>query len=102
MSYGVRLTATVPTTVHEAGITSNLGPMFRQALGYGLKDLPTDATACIEPLERAVHDMIVSPDTYRELNPPNGWGDYDGALTFLQRLLQACREYPNAAVEIHS
>ena len=102
MSYEVRLEAFVRADVYEANITSNLGEMFRTALGYSVLDLPRTAGDCIEPLERAVHDMIVSPDIYREMNPPNGWGDYNGALTFLQRLLQACRVYPNATVEIHA
>lgn len=33
-----------------------------------------------------VHEMETHPDTYRAMNPPNGWGDYDSILHTLREM----------------
>lgn len=32
---------------------------------------------------------------YIALNPPNGWGNYEGAVEFLAAIHKACCEYPD-------
>ena len=92
-------------TVFEQNITSNLAPMWRKAGIYlsewGYSKRPEDTAAVfIEPLETAVTAMRADPETYRALNPPNGWGDYEGALQFLEDLLSAAKANPEARIYV--
>lgn len=89
-------------TVAEVGnYTSNVAPMWRRALGCSLADLHgTPAADAIPVLERAVADMAVNPGPYKEMEPSNGWGDYDGAFGYLHRLLDLCREHPRTTIEV--
>lgn len=48
-------------------------------------------------LEQAVKNMKDSPEIYKILNPENGWGDYEGALSILKKLLEWA-EYAPAAI----
>jgi hypothetical protein len=93
-----------PITIWPADIgnyTANVSRMWTEALGYPLSDL-TDKTAgdCRADLERAVTDMTANPAKYQAMNPSNGWGNYDGALTYLDRLREACLAHPNALIHI--
>jgi len=72
-----------------------------QSTAQGLRAL--DGAPCSEAggvIARAVERMEADPDTYRAMNPPNGWGDYEGALAFLRRLAEACAEHPRATVRV--
>ncbi|RKN61884.1 hypothetical protein D7231_31930 [Streptomyces klenkii] len=110
MSYDISLWMKVdtggpePVEIELADIgnyTSNVGRMWVDALGHRLADLK-DRTArdCIDALTRAVAAMESDPAKYEAMNPPNGWGDYDGALNYLRRLRDACLAHPNATVHI--
>lgn len=81
--------------------TYNAGPMFRQALGCGLIDLEGKPGAEIEPLlARAVAHMVEHPEIYEPMNPPNGWGDYDGARRYLTEVWRACQKHPKAYLAV--
>ena len=54
---------------------------------------------CYVALCDAVEHMEDHPTTYRALNPENGWGDYEGALTYLRDFRDACLRFPDARVE---
>jgi hypothetical protein len=45
-------------------------------------------------------EMLKNPDTYRALNPDNGWGSYESALKFLFEIRLACALHPNAYVSL--
>lgn len=51
-------------------------------------------------LRRGIAAMEVDPDSYRTLNPENGWGDFDSQLVALRELLAACEQAPKAKVGI--
>lgn len=102
MSYDVWLTviqneAGDETTVIDVGnYTSNVADMWREALGgeRGLADVieaSPVAHSLVAPLFNAVTAMEIDPETYRAMNPDNGWGDYEGALDYLRRIADACR-----------
>ncbi len=89
------------------GMTYNLTPMFAEAGFYELlfrglngrgKLVTTDELLPVVCAGYA--DMVASPQKYRAMNPPNGWGDYEGALKFTQQLRDACERYPGAIVEV--
>lgn len=33
-------------------------------------------------------------------DPDNGWGDYKGALEYLEKLLTACKNHPRATIRV--
>ena len=77
--------------------TYNVGPMWYDAkpdLGirshYGL----TGKEAIVPLLEIYTH-MVENADRLREMEPDNGWGDFDGALTFVHSLILASLNNPD-------
>jgi hypothetical protein len=34
------------------------------------------------------------------MNPPNGWGDYEGAVGVLQEMLRQCYAHPDAILSV--
>lgn len=81
--------------------TSNVWKMFKAALGIGLPDLAGRRCGDIaDQIAGAVDAMLHRPDLYRQWEPGNGWGDYEGALTYLAGIEAFCRAYPNATLGI--
>lgn len=91
-----------PATVYEIGnYTSNVARMWAKALGYRLADLHGKGAAeSLPELERGVAAMESDPDGYRDMNPANGWGDYDGALDYLRQLRDGCARHPRTTIYI--
>lgn len=112
MSLDVSLSISVDTggdapyeaELFTANYTHNVTPMWNAAgvfdVLYGRGEWDNDklvlAGALIRILEEGSIQMLNYPGRFRAMNPPNGWGDYDGALSFLERLLAACRAHPKA------
>lgn len=83
--------------------TSNVAPMWRKAMPEtdGLAGLhQMQAREAATHLEVGIARMEADHDTYRALNPENGWGDFEGQLDQLKRLLAECRRVPDAIVGI--
>ena len=81
--------------------TYNLAAMFALALGRPIRSLDGMLAGDVIPvLEAATLAMHSDPAKFRALNPPNGWGSYEGALESLCWLLEMCKEHPKAKVEI--
>lgn len=91
-----------PATVCEIGnYTSNVSGMWRDALGRSLGDY--HGAPCSEaagPILRGIERMRTDPARYEAMNPENGWGDYEGALKYLERLYEACTQHPKATIAI--
>lgn len=106
MSYDIYLDidtgGTEPTTVHTVGnYTTNVAPMWRTALGHPLYELHgRNAADAVPVLDTAIAAMQANPDGYRAMNPSNGWGDYDGALDYLQRLRAGCAAHPKTSIYV--
>jgi hypothetical protein len=107
MSYDIYLDidtgAEEPQTVVEIGnYTSNVFPIWVEALnGRSLREY--HGAPCSEaagPLAEAVKRMEADPDKYREMNPSNGWGDYEGALRYLRSLAEASAEHPKCMIRV--
>ncbi|MET9081410.1 hypothetical protein ABZX77_05815 [Streptomyces sp. NPDC004237] len=87
--------------VEVGNYTSNVSGMWAAALGHSLADLAEEnAGESLAALQRAVADMEANRARYEAMNPPNGWGDYQGALGYLRRLRDACAEHPKATIRI--
>lgn len=86
---------------HEVvdGQTYNLLPMWSMALPWwleGTRDLDQRKCGDLLPdLEHGVIDIAMNEEAYRDLNPSNGWGDFDGFRRTFLRLTEMCRKYPS-------
>jgi len=96
---------TVKRSVFDTNVTHNLTGMAAAAGIYEVVWCPeevgiTKAGDLIAPLERGIFAMKANPKLFEKRNPPNGWGSYEGFVPWLERYLDACREYPDAEVSV--
>lgn len=79
--------------------TYNLGPMLRAAGFPGWQALIGAPASEVGGMLRSVADRLRSdPVKYREYNPSNGWGTYEGAIEFLDEFAAACAAHPRATI----
>ena len=95
---------TCGSSLIDFNVTHNLRRMASEAGCYEpLWRAPesgiTTAGQLIAPLRAALFAMKSDPDRFLPLNPPNGWGTYDGFVDALGRLLAECERSPEASVE---
>lgn len=90
-----------PAEVAELGnYTSNVAPMWHKALVAAGEDIRLsdtegrNAAEVLPLLRRAAAHMHENPDEYRLMNPSNGWGDYEGALGYLDGVVLLCEQHP--------
>lgn len=91
--------------VYWANITHNLNKMAAEAGIYEALWRPEEiaakkATDLIGPLADGLGLLKANPEKYKAFNPSNGWGDYDGLVSFVEKYLAACRENPDATVRV--
>lgn len=104
MGLDIYLKEIKPSTVYSAGITHNLAPMAEKAGIYKILWRPEEsgikfAADLIQPLEKAILEIINNRASYEALNPENDWGSYDEFLNFVMHLANACKRNPLASVE---
>ena len=71
--------------------TYNIAPMFALAIGEeeGIRFLDgKTGRECRPILKRAILDMESNMSVYRDLNPENGWGRAEDAVSVLRTLFQ--------------
>jgi len=110
--------------VYWANITHNLGGMAKEsgiyealwrpyllkAEGKEFKDYIEEsefedsveirAYEIIPLLEKGLEDMKARPEHYKTFDSPNGWGTYVHFVPFIEEYLSACKEFPEAIVEV--
>ena len=87
---------------HDFNYTHNVSPMWSLAGCYDAlynSDGMVAGETC-HVLKRAIRVMEIEPDKFRGMNPSNGWGSYDGALTFLREWEANCSAYPKAIIRV--
>jgi hypothetical protein len=87
----------------QSNITHNLTEMAHEAGIYEACWRPeeigiTKAEQLIEPLKQGIERLKAEPERFKQFNPSNGWGDYDGFVRWLENYLAACIEHPKADV----
>lgn len=92
-------------TVFSANLTHNLTDMAREAGLYGVIWRPEEhgirmARQLVEPLRRGLEVLRSDPERFRKLNPENGWGSYDGFVSFVAKYSVACIDHPDAMVSV--
>lgn len=98
-----RFTTDNPHEAYSANITHNLTPMADEAGIYAVVWRPeenqiTEARQLIDPLRAGIEAMKSDPARFEKLNAVNGWGLYKNFVPWLERLLAACEEHPEAFV----
>lgn len=86
--------------VFERSPTYNLGPMWRAAgLPFSDESIEGKAIADLLPvLEAGLANLRADPARFRAMNPPNGWGSYEGLCDVVERMIAAGQEHPTAVV----
>lgn len=91
--------------VFDANITHNLGEMADKAGIYKACWRPEEigakrASDILPLLEKGYADMKARPEYYKQFDSPNGWGLYVHFLPWLEKYLNACKNYPDAIIEV--
>ena len=85
----------------DANITHNLTTMASKANIYDClwnADQLKTAEEIIEPLKKGLTDMKERPYYYKQFDTSNGWGTYNQFIPWLENLLEACIDYPDATI----
>lgn len=89
--------------VYDANITHNLNTMASKAGIYYALWHPyminkSKAKELIPYLEKGLKYLKSAPEKYKKHDSPNGWGLYIHFVPFVEGVLNACKEYPDADV----
>ena len=105
MSLDVSLIKMQPTEIYTRNITHNLNTMAGEAGIYKHLWRPdeigiTKADELIEPLKTGLALLKSDPERFKAFNPKNGWGTYEGLVSFVADYLAACEKDPDADIDI--
>ena len=50
--------------------------------------------------KKGIKKMKSNPEYFKKFNPENGWGTYEGLLSFAEKYLEACKEYPSSFISV--
>ena len=100
-----------PVSVYDNNITHNLSKMASEVKlsnGLSLYDVlwrPDEhelelAEDIAELLDEGWNILLSEPNRFKQLNPENGWGNYDGLCKFVYEYRNACWNEPNATIEV--
>lgn len=102
MSLDICLKVVKEVKVFDANFTHNVTSMWRKAGVYDALYNSEGMTAfeVLPYLRGGLDDMRAKPDEYAALDAPNGWGTYNNALPWLERLVAAFEEMPNGIIGV--
>lgn len=110
--YWANITHNLNTMASEAGIYEALWRPHRLKEGYNIsendhqaewkfeEENTTLAKDIIPLLEKGLSDLKTRPEYFEKFNSPNGWGMYEHFVSFVEKYLEACKEYPDAIIEV--
>jgi len=106
MSLDFYLTRVQPTRVFDANITHNLNTMAAEAGIYEALWRPdehgyTKAAQIIPILREGLLKLKQDPEHFKKFDSPNRWGLYIHFVPFVESVLAACEEYPDADIEVN-
>lgn len=58
------------------------------------------AEEIISYLEKGLELLKSDPTYYKTFDPSNGWGKYDDFVPFVEKYLEACKEFPESIIEV--
>lgn len=91
--------------LYSSNITHNLGKMAGEAGIYDCLWRPdengiTKASQLIKPLSDGIELLESDPVKFSKFNAENGWGTYKHFVPFVRGYLTACKNYPDADVNV--
>ena len=109
MSYDIEVL--VSKTIHEDNYTSNVGIMYHEAfhkvkegeLNYYpnfMEAMNAGRKEALKTISLILKELTSNADYYRNMEPANGWGNYDGAVKFLSDTLHALIHTDDSYVRI--
>lgn len=103
MSWDVSIVDRDDTEIQYVGnYTYNVSPMYLKAMGVTLGDFHgKPAHEVLGVLRRGIDNMQENPEEYQVLNPTNGWGKYEGAITFLNKIYKSCYENTGMYIKVY-
>ena len=89
----------------SANITHNLEDMAEAAGIYEILWHPASAKIfkageMIKPLSIGLEKMKADPKHYKTFDSKNGWGTYQDFIPWLEKYLDACKQYPDENVRV--
>ena len=114
MSLDVDLMVMQPTSVYSGNITHNLGKMASAVEIPYMAGTVTLYTVLWRPEElqftkaREIADLLdygwnillSDPEHFKQFNPENGWGSYEGLCDFVYKYRDACWDNPDAELSV--
>ena len=110
--YRANITHNLGKMADEAGIYEALWRPHRLKEGYNIlesdyqaewkfeEENKTTAKDIIPLLEKGLADLKSRPEHFEKFNSSNGWGMYEHFVPFVEKYLEACKEYPDAIIEV--
>ena len=91
--------------VYEDNITHNLGKMAEEAGIYKILWRPEEIGAkkainIIVSLQIGLETLKTDPKRFKQFNAEDGWGKYENFVSFVEKYLVACKENPEAIIEV--
>lgn len=91
--------------VFTKNITHNLGVMAKEAGLYKALWRPEDldvyyAEDLIDTLTDGLQQLKAQPEYYKQFNPENGWGNYEGLVEFVEEYLKWCIMFPECIIKV--
>lgn len=91
--------------IFSSNITYNLAEMAEKAGIYEACWRPKSngykkAKDILPILEKGYADLKARPEYYRQFNASNGWGTYDDLIIWVEKLIWACKKYPEADIKV--
>ena len=92
-------------TVFDTNITHNLTELADKTGIYYSLWRPKEkgykkAKDIISILEKGLKKLKAKPEYFEKFNAENGWGMYEHFVPFVEEVLNACKKYPNAKINI--
>lgn len=66
---------------------------FEQSVTIYAKDI-------VDIVEKGLKKIKNKPEYYAKFNSPNGWGTYENFVPWIERYLEALKEYPESKIEV--
>ncbi len=77
--------------------TYNVAPMLHASCGSTPNDWDGIKARTVRSIcYRILEEFDSDPAKYRLMEPVNGWGDFEGARSFITKIKGACETAPNA------
>jgi len=83
---------------HNFNVTYNLSTMWHEAIPNQERLIEVDGMIgkdSLPLLEEALKNLESDPAKFKEFNPPNRWGSYEGLVSTLHKMCEVIKKFPD-------